>query len=308
MNLFRDGWDSEADSIRDYISKEEEPVGDYQILRKFETPTQKIALVNHDGDLLIYSNGYVMFGTTADDDMYAEALVHLPMVAARNRKSVLIIGGGGGITTREALRYSDVEKITTLDIDKVMVDFGKTLKPLVRFNKGSLNHPKVQTVIKDGRRFVEKTSAKWDVIIIDIPEPNDKSSELSRLFSREFYSLLKERLQPGGAISVACSNADSTAEYLWSIHATLKKAGFYVLPYHYFDPEAAEDWGFCLATTSTVKANDLRMLVPSRYLSTKRLRDMFHMPFYFVISKNTGKVQTDSNTVLIDIINNAYYS
>ncbi|MFC0271408.1 spermidine synthase [Metabacillus herbersteinensis] len=303
---FGDWRNSGDDSIKDYISMDEEPEGDYRILRKFKTSTQRIALVNHNGNLLIYSNGYVMFSTTADEDIYAEAMVHIPMVAANKRKSVLIIGGGGGITTREALLYSDVEKITTLDIDEVMVDFGKKLKPLVRFNKGSLNHPKVQTIIEDGRKFLEKTPAKWDVIIIDLPEPNDKCPELSRLFSREFYSLMKGRLEPGGAISVACSNSDSTPGYLWSIQATLKKAGFYVLPYHNFVSEEGEDWGFCLATTSLVKANDLRMLVPARYLSSKRLKDMFHLPFYFAMANNTGKVQTDSNTVLLNIIKKAF--
>ncbi|MDN4074991.1 spermidine synthase [Fictibacillus terranigra] len=305
MNLYGD---SGANSIRGYISAEEEPAGSYKILRKFETPTQKIALVDHEGDLLIYSNGHQMFGTTADEDLFAEAMIHVPMAAARRRKSVLIIGGGGGITTREALRYSDVEKINTLDVDKIMIDFGKKLKPLVQFNKGSLNHPKVETVIEDGRRFVKKNSEKWDVIIVDLPEPNEKNPKLSRLFSREFYSLLKERLNPGGAIGVACSNADSTAEYLWSIHATLTKAGFYVLPYHYFEPVAAENWLFCLATVSTVQPKDLRMSVEAKYLSTKKLRDMFDMPYYFVISKDTGKVQTDDNTVLVEIINNAWYS
>jgi spermidine synthase len=306
MSQFWYGSKPETDSIRDYISVDEEPQGDYKILKKFKTPTQNIALVNHGGDLLIYSNGYVMFGTTADDDIYGEALVHIPMVAAKSRKKVLIIGGGGGITTREALRYSDVGKITTLDIDELMVTFGKQLKPLVKYNNGSLNHAKVQTVIEDGRNFVEKNEEKWDVIVLDLPEPSKKSPILSRLFSKEFYTLLKDRLNPGGAISVACSNTDSTPEYLWSIEKTLKRVGFHVRPYHYFIPEEGEDWVFCLATTSPVEPNNLQMLVQAKYMSTNDLRNMFAMPFYYQIAKDTGNVQTDSNTVLIDVIESAF--
>ncbi|MFJ8265222.1 spermidine synthase [Peribacillus asahii] len=298
-------FDLNADFIREYISKAEEPEGDYRILRTIKTPTQRIALVDYNGEMLIYSNGEIMFGTSDDESIYAEVMVHIPMAAARKRKNVLIIGGGGGVTTREALRYSEVEKITTLDIDEVMIDFGKDLEDLVQFNQGSLNHPKVQVVIEDGRKFVEKTGEKWDVIIIDLPEPTDKCPELSRLFSREFYSILKDRLEPGGAITVACSAFPWMPEYFWSIQRTLKKAGFYVLPYHNFFPEEGEDWAFCLATTSPVKANDLRMLVPTQYLSPERLTDMFYMPFHFVNFKNKGKVQTDSNTVLLDIVNEA---
>ena len=289
-------------TIRNYISKEDEPEGQYRILRRYNTPTQRIALVEHEGDMLIYSNGYVMFGTTEDDNMYAEVLVHVPMVAARKRKKVLIIGGGGGITTREALQYSEVENITTLDIDEVMVDFGKNLAPLVEFNEGALNDPKVRTIIEDGRGFVEKSQEKWDVIIIDLPEPTDQSPELPRLFSREFYSLLKGRLQSGGAISVACSASSWMPEYFWSIQATLRKSGFYVLPYHNFVLEDGEDWGFCLATTSPVEAEDIGMLVPTKYMSPERLKDMFYMPLYFVNIDNKGKVQTDNNLVLAEIV------
>jgi spermidine synthase len=155
---------------------------------------------------------------------------------------------------------------------------------------------------------LEENQKKWDVIIVDLPEPNSKSPELSRLFSREFYGLLKERLVPEGAISIACSNGDSTPEYLWSIHATLEKAGFNVLPYHYLEKDDGDYWLFCLATTSNVNASNLRMLVSARNLTTKRLRNMFQLPYYLEIANHIGKVQTDSNKVLIDVISRAYYS
>ncbi len=296
----------DSDSIRDYISLEEEPDGDYVVLRTYKTPTQKIALVEEDGELLIYSNGHMMFGTTPDERRFAEAMVHAPMLAARSRKKVLNIGGGGGITTREVLLYTDVEKVVTLDIDKEMVYFGKKLKGMVQFNNGSLNHPKVQTIIKDGRKFLENNTTKWDVIIVDLPEPTDKNPSLSRLFSLEFYSLIKSRLETGGAISVGCSTADTTPEYLWSIYNTLFKAGFNVFPYHYFEPEDGEDWLFCLATTSNVRVENLSMITKADYLTTSRLREMFRLPYYLKVNKNTGKVQTDQNTVLIDITNRVF--
>ncbi|MEH7238297.1 spermidine synthase [Bacillus sp. JJ1562] len=303
MSSFRD---SGYDSISDYISYDEEPEGDYQILRTYKTPTQNIALVSYNGDFLIYSNGYVMFSTAPDEDRYSEVIAHVPMVAARKRKRVLIIGGGGGVTTREVLRYKDVEKVVTLDIDEEMVNFGKKLKPMVQFNNGSLNNPKVKTVIEDGRGFLEKNSAKWDVIIVDLPEPIGKFTQLSRLYSKEFYSLLKNRLEPGGAISIACSNGDSTAEYLWSIYETLRIVGFNVQPYHNFEADDGEDWLFCLATTSNININNFNMLVKAKYLSTKELREMFSLPFYYKISKNIGNVQTDQNTVLVDITNRVF--
>ncbi|WP_180954627.1 spermidine synthase [Bacillus sp. V5-8f] len=295
-------------SIREYISLEEDIDGEYTIVSKLNTPLHKIAIVEQEGNLLVYSGGYVMFSTTDDEDRYSEAMVHIAMAAAAKRKRVLIIGGGGGITTREALRYSDVRKITTLDLDEVIMKIGKKLEPVVAFNKGSLNHDKVKTVNEDGRKFLEETDKKWDVIILDLPEPSRKSVEVSRLYSVEFYSLLKERLNPGGAISIACSNGDSTPQYLWSIYATLRDAGFHVLPYYYLEEDDADDWLYCLATTSEVNPNDLSMVVSTKNLTTERLRQMFDLPYYLNIAKNTGKIQTDDNTVLVDIIDKAYYN
>ncbi|MFC4766677.1 spermidine synthase [Effusibacillus consociatus] len=295
--------DATTVSLRKYISKDDEPDGKYRILRKIKTPLQRIAVVKEkNGPVLIYGDGYVMFGTTEDDEMWAEALVHIPMAVAKNRQRVLLIGGGGGITAREALRYSEVKEITSVDADAIMIDIGKNLKPLVKFNKGSLNNPKVTTVVKDGRLFVEYNRQKWDVIIIDIPEPSEDSLGLGRLYSREFYRLLKKRLQPGGVIAIACSVLSVMPEFCGSILATLKAAGFYVLPYH-FDvmKKYEEDWGFCLAATRPISQSDVKILIRTRFLPRSRLKDMFRIPSKYRRKWKTRKIQTDRNRVLAQI-------
>jgi spermidine synthase len=290
-------------SLRDYISEEDEPDGKYRILRRIKTPFQKIAIVKEqNGQVLVYGDGYVMFGTTADDNMWAESMVHIPMAVAKEHQNILMIGGGGGITTREVLRYRGVKAITVVDIDAIMMKLGKTLKPLVKFNKGSLNNPKVKTIIKDGRAFVEKNQQKWDVIIIDIPEPGYGAKGLGRLYSREFYRLLKKRLAPGGAITIACSLMSEMPEFCWTIIATLKEAGFHVLPYHYdVMKRYGEDWGFCVATIRAISPSDVKIPVPTRYMTPARLKNMFHIPRKYMRKWGQRKIQTDSNRVLANI-------
>jgi len=296
-----------AGSIRDYVSEDEEPDGEYRIVDRIKTPFQRIALVEHQGQMLIYGNGDVMFGTTEDDDIYAESLIHVPMSVAGKRERILIIGGGGGITTREALRYPEVKKITTVDVDAVMMDMGKNLEQLVKFNKGSLNHAKVRTVIEDGRKYVENTPEKWDVIFVDIPEPSGECPELSRLFSWEFYRLLKERLEPDGVINISCPSLAEIPEYFWSVQETLMAAGFHVLPYH-FDTivEYGDDYGFCMATNRPVSPDDISIPIQTRFLSKERLQDMFHIPYNYLRYRNNNKIQTDSNLVLAKIVDNAW--
>ncbi|MGG0412013.1 spermidine synthase [Peribacillus simplex] len=290
-------------SIREYISEEEEPDGEYHIVKRFKTPTQRIALIEHNGDMLIYANGCEMFATTDDENMYAEALIHLPLAAASKREHVLIIGGGGGITAKEVLKYSELKEITVVDIDSIMFDFGKKLEPLVNFNEGSLNHSKVKTVIGDGRTFIEENPLKWDAIFIDIPEPSKDFPELSRLFSLEFFRLLKERLEPGGVINVSCPSLLWVPKYLWSIQATLKAAGFHVSPYH-FDviSDYEEDFGYCMATNHPLRPEEIAIQVPTRFLSKERVQDMFHFPFNYRKYRSNNKIQMDNNLVLTEIM------
>jgi spermidine synthase len=294
-------------SIQDYVSKEEEPDGDYRIIKRLKTSTQRIALVEHQGQMLVYANGDVMFGTTEDEEIYAEALIHVPMAAAGKREHILIIGGGGGITTREVLRYPEVKEITTVDIDSIMMDFGKNLEALVKFNEGALNHSKVRTVIEDGRNFIENTEGKWDAIFVDIPEPSEELPELSRLFSWEFFRLLKDHLEPDGVINISCPSLAKIPDYFWSVQATLVAAGFHVLPYH-FDVivEYENDYGFCMATNHPVIAEDIIISVPTRFLSPERVQDMFYIPYNYSKSWSNYKIQTDHNLVLADIADQAW--
>lgn len=292
-----------AGSIEDYVSEDEAPDGDFRIVKRIKTPTQRIALVESEGDTLIYANGDVMFGTTEDDSIYAEAFIHVPMAVAGKRESILIIGGGGGITSREVLRYREVKEIVAVDVDSVMVDFGKNLEPLVKFNKGSLNNPKVKTVIEDGRKFVEENESKWDAIFVDIPEPSSENPQLRRLFSVEFFRLLKERLEPGGVVTISCPSLAKIPDYLWSVQATLVEAGFHVLSYHYDTiAEYEDDYGYCMATNRPILPKDITIPISSRYLSKERVQDMFHFPYNYLKYKSKNKIQTDHNRVLAKIV------
>jgi spermidine synthase len=295
-------------SIHDWVSEEEEPDGEYRIVKKIKTPVQRIAVVENKGQTLIYGNGDVMFGTTEDDVIYAEALVHVPLSVVGKREKVLIIGGGGGITTRETLRYPEVKEITTVDADAMMMDFGKNLDNLVKFNEGALSHPKVRTIVADGREFVENhPNERWDVILLDIPEPSEECPTLSRLFSWEFFKLLKERLEPEGVINVSCPSLASIPEYFWSVQATLIAAGYHVLPYHYDTiAEYEDDYGFCLATNSPVAREEISIMTQTRFLTPERVRDMFHIPFNYTKTWNKYKIQTDSNLVLAEIVDAAW--
>ncbi|ANC75637.1 hypothetical protein ABE65_001780 [Fictibacillus phosphorivorans] len=289
-------------SLKPYINDSQRPHQTFKVLQTFKTSTQKIALVEVGEEVWVYSNGEIMFGTKQDENEYAEVIVHVPMAAAKDAKRILIIGGGGGISVREALHYENVEEIIAVDIDAEMMDLGKRYDRLVSFNKGALNHHKVSTVIQDGRTYVEKSLDTWDVIIVDIPEPTERCPSLCGLFSLEFYHELKEHLNPGGVLSIACSTVNLMPEYMWSIEKTLKECGLFTIPFHNFSNKTGVDWGYILASTLPLEPDDIQLKVTTPFLTEGRLRDVLELPYYLKNFENKGDIQTDQNSVLLDIV------
>ena len=62
-----------------------------------------------------------------------------------------------------------------------------------------MSSPLSRVVIDDGRRYLERTSEQYDVITIDPPPPVEAAGT-SLLYSKEFYSIIRRRLAPGGIL------------------------------------------------------------------------------------------------------------
>ena len=243
------------------------------------TPYQRIVITkSHSNDIYLYINGNLQFAGV-DEYIYHEFLVHPVMAVTPQRKHILILGGGDGMAVREILKYNEVESITLVDIDPEMTELASTHPELVKLNKGSLKNSRViskeptgissgETVtlkqvgegfFRRGKRddtikvkimnidaynFVESISGIYDVIIIDFPDPN--SLELAKLFSFEFYSLLKKRLAYDGLLIQQSSTPTFAKEAFLMIGRTLRAAGYETLPIHHTVPSFG-DWGWWIA-------------------------------------------------------------
>jgi len=76
-----------------------------------------------------------------------------------------------------------------------------------------IDSPRAHIVVDDGRRFLDRSTEKFDAIIIDPPPPIEAAGS-SLLYSREFYQLVKQHLTPGGILQqwfFTGDNADKAA-------------------------------------------------------------------------------------------------
>jgi len=236
---------------------------------------QHIVLTRWRDDVRLFLNGHIQF-SSVDEARYHEALVVPAMAAATVPRSVLILGGGDGLAAREVLKYPSVQHVTLVDIDPLMTELAQQRRELVQLNKGSLGSDKVQVVNADAMAFVRDSREFYDVIIVDLPDPN--SAPLARLYSVSFYQLLARRLALGGVLVTQATSPYFAAEAFWCIVATVSdgETGLtVVLPYHVHVPSFGE-WGFVLAAAHRVEPTTLSVEVPTRYLTDSVLEGMFH--------------------------------
>lgn len=219
---------------------------DDEILFARQTPYQKIVVTRFREDLRLYLDGNLQF-SSLDEHRYHESLIHPAMSHASSPESVLVLGGGDGLGVREVLKWKGVRKVTLVDIDPAMTRIARTYPSIKAQNGGALDDPRVTLVHEDAFTFLNRTGALYQVVIADLPDPN--SEVLAKLYSREFYGMIRKRLSPGGAFVTQATSPLFSRDAFWCIEKTVAAAGFAPTAYHAYVPSFG-DWGFVLATDS----------------------------------------------------------
>jgi len=217
-----------------------------EVIYSGQTKFQSIAIIDNDsfGKCLVL-DGKIQ-SSEVDEFIYHETLVHPAMVTHPNPEKVFIAGGGEGATLREVLAHNTVKKAVMVDIDEEVVNICRHFLP--SWHQNSFDDPRAELHFADARAYLEKNDAKFDVIIIDLPDPLEKGPA-RLLYTREFYELVKQRLQPDGIISVQAESANWTqiANFV-DIVNTLANVFPIVRPYQAHVPSFNSLWGFATAS------------------------------------------------------------
>ncbi|UOR11934.1 polyamine aminopropyltransferase [Halobacillus amylolyticus] len=235
-----------------------------------ESAYQRIVLTKEQGDTRLYLNGSLQF-SSSDEHRYHETLVHPPMAQAESHEDVLVLGGGDGLAAKELLGYSDVEEITLVDLDPAVTHLANTNYHLLQLNEGSLMDERVTVYNKDAFQFLENAEQFYDVIIIDLPDPNNES--LNKLYTKEFYSLVRNHLAPGGAAMVQATSPVFATEVYWTISETIASTGLSIENFH-VDIPSFGNWGFVMASRELIDVGSLDIKKKTEFLTDELLKSM----------------------------------
>lgn len=236
-----------------------------------QSPYQRLVLTRHGQDIRLYLNNNLQF-SSKDEYRYHEALVHPALDSAANPADVLVLGGGDGLAAREILTNPKVKHLTLVDLDPAMTELFSTNSVLCQLNGGSLRDPRVKVVNDDAFVWLNSNNRKYDVIIVDFPDPSNFS--VGKLYTTTFYHRLRSHLNADGACTIQCTSPLFARTSFWCINHTIANAGFTIYPYHVNVPSFGE-WGFCLAVNGT---RELPNSQGRRYLNPATTRAMFNFP------------------------------
>ena len=276
-----------------------------------DTSYQRIVVTKWRNDIRLYLDGNLQF-STMDEARYHESLVHVPIAyLGRIPRNVLVVGGGDGLAIRELLKYSEIEIITLLELDPIMIKLFSENKNLTRINNNSLTNPKVNIILKDAFTYLkeEKNKKNYDLIITDLPDPNNYS--LGKLYTVTFYMNLLYHMKSDGIFITQSTSPLFAKEAFYCIYETIQFTGkklyndWNSLPYHVYIPSFG-DWGFILSGNHLNKDNYKYPMIETRYLDEKIL------PSLFIFSKDMLKdspspINHLDNQVLISLYSRAYH-
>ena len=240
-----------------------------RVIYSEHTKYQHIVMTKHRDDLRLFIDGNVQF-CSLDEYRYHEALVHIPMSHAEKKDEVLVLGGGDGLAVRELLKYDNTH-ITLVDLDEEMVELCAENPNITPINEGALKSDRLTVVINDAYRYLEETDKLFDVILVDLPDPNNET--LNKLYTNIFYRLCGNHLTEDGILTVQSTSPYYATKAFWCINKTLESDDFNVLPYHIQVPSFG-DWGFNMASRSELSEYS-EITVPTKYLTTDNSQAMF---------------------------------
>jgi len=186
-----------------------------EVLRRFDS---QISVVTTSGGIeSLNINGYRSLMAYRGHTIATEIVYGLaPAVYAHPRGSALVLGVGTGMTAGTVSLLFD--KVTAVEINPAMLE----LLPRWRDHNFNLHErSNAHLVLDDGLSYMARPGERYDAILNTVNTPLYFSS--SKLYTRDFFELVKSRLAPGGIYSF-WFDSRATEEGARIIFATLTKS------------------------------------------------------------------------------------
>jgi spermidine synthase len=188
-----------------------------RVLESTKSEFQRIEVV----ETLEFGKALVLYGSLmvaeGDTGAYNEMISHVPLFVHPHPNQVLIIGGGDCGCLTNVMMHPDVKRCTMCEIDEKVVEVSKRHFPKLT---AGLDDPRARMMFEDGKKFIETTDEKFDVIILDLSDPIGPAADL---FQKSFHRDVYNRLNDDGILVAQSESPLFNPSTVRAIYANLKE-------------------------------------------------------------------------------------
>jgi spermidine synthase len=153
-----------------------------EVLDDFISPYQHIEVMETAPFGRVFRlDGYLMT-SEADEWFYHENMNHIPAITHPEPRTALIVGGGDGGSARQLLKYPSIERVVVCELDAAVVAISEEYFGSV--HQDAFHDPRLELVIADGLKYVAECQQQFDLIILDLTDPQGYAEPL---YTREFF-------------------------------------------------------------------------------------------------------------------------
>ena len=260
-----------------------------KLVESRNSPYGNIAVTKTKEQYNFYESGLLL--GTDKEEIFNEYLVHFPFLYHSNPKNILLIGTGFNGALGEILKYQP-NKIYHLEIDPQLL---ATVKKYISSEaRQSLEDKKVQTINIDARFFLKNTTEKFDVVLINLPDPS--TALINRFYSREFLKEIRVHLNPQGVLALHLSSSPNYLNpELENLQASLYKTIKEIFTYLVILPE---DTNFFIASSQNILDYNPQPLI--QRLKERNIKTNFVTEPYIKYRLTNDRVQAVLNSLRIN--------
>ncbi|MFC2123487.1 fused MFS/spermidine synthase [Bacteroidota bacterium] len=160
-----------------------------RIAESRETFYGNLTVTENAGQYSFYENGSLLF--TSDNTVSNEEYVHYAMLQKERPRKVLLVGGGIAGMLPEILKYHTVAQVDYVDINPHLIRIASKYLPMPEDQR-------INLIVDDGRRFLQRSKGQYDVAILALPDPS--SLQINRFYTQEFIGILKKNLTANAVV------------------------------------------------------------------------------------------------------------
>lgn len=174
------------------------PSGSEQLLFYEEGPSGTISVLQEvTGTRTIYIDRVPVAGTDTIMLTDQKSLAHVPMLLNPGAKRALTVGFGSGGASWSFTRHSVLERVDAVEIDPSVF---RAAPHLEASNHQVWRDPRFRLILEDARNYLASTQERYDIISTDCTDLRYKTN--ANLYTVDYFSLVRDRLEPGGVVTV----------------------------------------------------------------------------------------------------------